>query len=324
MNVEFVTYFDSHFAAPGIAMIRSLFQWDSSARMTVLCLDHKIEGILKTEFDDSVRTLDCETLAEYEPRLKPLRTSREPWEFYATQKPVVIAWVMDHSAPDAIVSFVDADLFFYSDPTPVYEGFAGYSVAVSPHRFNAETQGGAMHGIYNAGFGIWRKDSIGRQCINNWARQCLDWCFRSVEPDGRFMNQGYLNEWPSRYDRVSIIQHPGANLAPWNVGSHRLANGANGVEVDSSPLVFFHFSNLAIDSKGVWNTCYDFQAMRQEVVMKNIYAPYIDMLEEVSARLEKNHGIRGLGSVRQPDPNGGRLDFPKPGLIARLMQKFRS
>ena len=55
-----------------------------------------------------------------------------------------------------------------------------------------------------------------------WRDDCLAWCDEQPQPDGRFMNQGYLNRWPERYSAVHPIRHPGVNLAPWNVDAHTL------------------------------------------------------------------------------------------------------
>jgi hypothetical protein len=311
MNCHFVTYFDVNYAARGLAMVDSLLRSRPHSTITVLCLDDQTADIVRAELDDRVTTVSCATLAGREPRLNEVHADRTAWEFYATHKPVFIDWALDQSPVGASVSFIDADTFFFSSPEPIFAEVESSSVAVSPHRFNRASRHLSIYGQFNAGFGVWRNDAIGRQCVRDWIEQCLDWCYCRVEADGRFMNQGYLGAWPSRYGRVAVIGHPGANLGPWNVGSHRLECARRRVLVDGQALVFFHFSGVSHTREGRWQTFYPYQALRQPVVLERIYAPYLFTLETTSQRLMERFGISGLGSVRSVDAGVPALDLVK-------------
>lgn len=298
MNLEFLTYFDVHYAACGMTMIDSLLSSNAAARVTVLCLDDKVASILTAETGKRVRAVGLEALADHEPRLRPLQALREPWEFYATHKPVLMDWALHQQEEDTLVAFIDADTCFFSDPASLFEEAQQASIALSPHRFNDTTQHLSLYGTYNAGFGLWRNDATGRECLKDWTNECLAWCYARVEEDGRFMNQGYLNRWPSRYEKVHVLSHPGANLAPWNVGTHVLEKTPQGVTVDALPLIFYHFSCLSRNADGLWQTYDQGEAMRQSILHQEVYAPYLKALESMSQRLLTRHGITGLGSVR--------------------------
>ncbi|MEQ1842999.1 MAG: hypothetical protein ABL994_21565, partial [Verrucomicrobiales bacterium] len=250
MKKTFLTYFDVAFAARGIAMLESLLQWDNGIEATVLCLDDEIGQIITSELGDRVGTVSMAELADHAPELQPLRDQRTPWEFYATHKPVLLDWAILQQSYHAQVAFTDADTFYFSDPSPLFEEAGRSSIVLSPHRFNADTQHLSRFGDYNAGFGLGRNDPTGRCCLRDWSRECLDWCYSRVDASGRFMNQGYLNHWPTRYANVHVLAHPGVNLAPWNVASHVLEETASGVLVDNRPLVFYHFSCLSRNADG--------------------------------------------------------------------------
>jgi hypothetical protein len=311
MRREFLTYFDINYASCGMALVESLFHWCEDVRVTILGLDEATLDIVSAEMGDRVAIVTCADLAAYEPALLPLRTARTPWEFYATQKPVFIDRALRKLQDDALVTYTDADTFFFSDPSPIFAEATTASIVISPHRFNAATAHLAVHGRYNAGFGLWRNDVCGRQCLRDWTRACLAWCYARVEEDGRFMNQGYLNAWPVQYEKARILSHPGANLAPWNVGTHRLKRGAHGVLVDGVPLIFYHFANLSRNAAGEWQTYDQGKAIRQAVLHKAVYGPYIMAVEAMARRLKSRYGVEGLGSVRTVDARIPQITFQR-------------
>jgi len=117
------------------------------------------------------------------------------------------------------------------------------------------------------------------------------------------MNQGHLTAWPARYRRAAVLRHPGVNLAPWNLGSHRLRLDGSTVLVNEQPLLCFHFSSLSRTPTGDWQTFYTYDAMHQPPVQTGIYAPYLQALERISRELSASHDFSGLGSVRAADPD---------------------
>lgn len=309
--IAFCTYFDLLYAAPGIAMLHSLLRHCPRARITVLCLDDRLEEILAEAFDSRVETMRLGVLTTRKPELKTLLPERDPWERYALLKPFLIEMLLDRQSAGGQLTFVDADMFFFADPTPLF-GEATGSVAISPHRFNAETDHLKDYGRFNAGFNIWRNDAAARACLRQWREQCSAWCHCRVEPDGRFMDQGYLTDWPQVHPAVVTLSHPGHNLAPWNVGSHRLTAGESGVKADGRPLLFFHFSGVQRDDEGCWKTYYTLPSMRQEVVLQDICQPYFREVEAIRSRLLGRYGCSGCGSVREQDPSVALLELSTP------------
>lgn len=317
-TLHFCTCFDRHYAAFGISMLRSLLKQCPRSRITVLCLDDSLEVILAEVFDSRVELMRLSVLLARQPVLKSLLQERQPWEGYALIKPFLIETLLDRFAPGSQLAFIDADLYFFADPSPLFAEASG-SVAISPHRFNTSSEHLLRYGRFNAGFIIWSNDSAGRACVRNWAQKCMEWCLNSAQADGRFMDQGYLNDWPQQQSGIVQLSHPGHNLAPWNVGSHHLSACENGIKVDGRPLLFFHFSGLVRSETGVWKTYYTFPCLREDLVLHRVFGPYCRDIEAVRAMLLERHGICGTGSVRDLDRTMPMLEVWSPQMHRRLV-----
>jgi hypothetical protein len=294
----YCTYFDSAYMACGIVMLRSLRRHDPAAGILVLALDEMCARVLRDGFPGEFRVIETETLHTADPVLRRIREQRSTWAYYATQKPALARFAMESDPrPEAVMS-IDADTWFFGDPLAMFEEVGAASVGLSPNRFHAATRHQIIYGLYGGGCVYWRNDETGRRCLADWRDDCLAWCAEEVQPDGRFMNQGYLNLWPERYTGVHVIQHPGANLAPWNVDGHLLACDGRNVTVDGRPLIFYHFSGVHRDAEGRWYSYSPHLNRQFDLACESIYHPYLRALEAESGRLKEAYGIEGIGTVR--------------------------
>jgi hypothetical protein len=293
----YCTYFDSHYLARGMVMLRSLLRWDPTAALYVLALDDLCARVLARTFRARVAVVDAGTLYAREPALAARRGGRSTWAFYATHKPVLVRYLLGQT-PQPALTFIDADTWFFADPAPMFAEIAAASIALTPHRFDPASLHLAIYGTYNAGCITWANDATALACVSDWRAQCLAWCEEATLPDGRFMNQGYLDAWPQRYGGVHVVRHPGVNLAPWNVDGHSLACSGRGIDVDGAPLVFYHFSGLVRDARGRWFSIYPHPVRQRALAHDALYAPYIAAVEAEAARLMMRYAITGIGSVR--------------------------
>ncbi len=322
----YCTYFDSHYLAQGIVMLRSLLRFDPQAGIRVLAWDESCERVLRDLFPSSIQVTGLAELHSQKPQLPALRASRTAWAYYATHKPAFVRFVLESTPRPASVTFVDADMCFFADPSPAYEELGTAAIGLSPHRFPASAQTLAIYGTYNAGWIYWRAGTAARQCLTDWERECMAWCEPEVQPDGRFMNQGYLNGWPNRYSSVLILKHPGVNLAPWNIGGHLLTRNWGKLSVDGRPLICYHFSGLLRDASGFWYSIYP-SPSQFDIARKRIYEPYLDAVESEGRRLSKSHGLEGIGSVRSMSVGPGhtrihaRRSFSVSRIICRVARR---
>lgn len=288
--ITFVTYFDRNFLARGLALIDSLARTATMPwRIIVLALDETVADTLasfrcdRQLAPDQVAAVGVGDLIAVYPELGALAAARDRTDFYFTLTPYVCSFVLSKAKAGDRFAYLDADLYFFGDPAPLFQS-EDAPVAIVEHRFPPRLAHLAERfGRFNVGFIGFTKAQAADDCVARWLDQCREWC-RDVPEPGRYADQGYLDAWPATVPGLEIIDHPGANLAPWNLERHRLRSGPDGrVTVDGAPLIFFHFHRLRRRDRALYDAEYHGYGAIGDVTRTAIYPPYLAALD----RLEK-------------------------------------
>jgi hypothetical protein len=301
---HYCTYFDSGYLARGLALYESLRLHAGSFVLWILCLDEPSLDLLRKLDLPAVRLIRLRDLEWFYPELLSRKAQRSRVEYYFTLTPFVPAYVLGQGSdsPDE-VTYLDADLYFYSSPEPLFEELGSGSVAIIPHRPPDHLESKLRpFGLYNVGWLTFRATAAGTACLEWWQERCLEWCHDRVE-DGRFADQAYLDQFPTLFDGVVVLRHPGANLAPWNVARHRLANEMSEVRVDQKRLVFFHFHGISRIGQRLFDTnLARYRARLSSPLRHEIYAPYLSRLIAIESMygLRIGNAARGNGLWRKP------------------------
>jgi hypothetical protein len=286
---DYCTYFDHRYLVRGLALYRSLAATGTPFRLWVLCLDAPCLALLRRLDLPHLRLLPLAALERADPALAGARRGRTLVEYYFTCTPALLLHLFRTRADVDLLTYLDADLFFFADPAPLFAALGDRSVAIVPHRYPPRLAHlAAAFGEYNVGWLSFRRDAPALACLTSWRRQCLAWCYDRVEA-GRYADQKYLDAWPARFPGVVVLRHPGANLAPWNLATHRLAAPGGRVAVDGAPLLFFHFHRLrAIRPWLFAPRLSDFGVTMDAVMRRHLYGPYLRELRLV------HHALRSL------------------------------
>jgi hypothetical protein len=287
----YCTYFDHNYLARGLALYQSLQRQAPGSRLWVLCLSEACHRVLVAlGLPDLV---PC-SLAEFETadaEVAATRASRSTVEYYFTCTPAWMLYVLGREGNAELVTYLDGDLYFFASPEPIHDELQDASVSIIPHRFTAKIARMLKYGTFNVGWVGMRNDRDGRAVIEWWRQRCIEWCHDYVDGD-RFADQGYLDAFPGLSPRVKIIEHLGANLAPWNIGNYAITAVDGEVKIDRKwPLIFFHFQGLRRDlGYFFFNSHRSYSAPFQAAVRRYIYKPYVDELlvieEKVTPLLE--------------------------------------
>jgi hypothetical protein len=285
----FCTLFNWLYLPQGIALYRSLA---GSVRgeftLYALCMDDFTLAALRAFDLPNLRPI---ALSEIETdALKAVREKRTIGEYCWTCTTPLLRHVIAQQPPGTVVSYVDADVRFFSDPSVVLGEIGDGSIYVHEHDFapeHAELQ--MVSGRFNVGLVAFRNNEESRICLEKWSAQCLDECV--IDPAaGLCGDQGYMDEWPDLYPGLVISGNLGIGLAPWNISKYRLAGNGTGLTVDGKPVVFYHYHSLRMMRPRL-----GFKAVTMAVgnyrfdseVIDAIYDPYVREIWRASRELDR-------------------------------------
>jgi hypothetical protein len=277
MGLHFCTYFDHHYLAHGLVLYQSLLQYAGQpSTLFVLCLDDYTFDSLWNLSLPGVRLIRLSELERAYPALVTARENRSQTEYYFTLTPVLPCYLLAQNPEIELLAYVDADLYFFSALDPIHEELGEGSILIVPHRHAAGL-------TYNVGLLLFRNDEVGRACLDWWRERCIEWCYCRHE-NGKFADQGYLEDWPSRFPRVVVSQHKGIGFAPWNAAKHTLSVRNGVVFVDSDPLVFYHFGAVRMTrSYLLRHNLPSYGTRMTRALKKLVYAPYVRALRLAAA-----------------------------------------
>lgn len=247
----FCTYTDRNYLLRGLTLYRSLVVTGCPFQLFVLALDSTVADVITRLALPNLQTCTLAALEQWAPALLRAKADRRLIEYYFTLTPQLPLYLFAHHAGIDLLTYLDADLYFYSSPEPLFAELGGRSMLVTPHRYPDHLKGHEVYGLFNVQYQTFRRDETGLACLRRWRDQCLDWCYDRAE-DGKYGDQKYLDEWPGRYgDRLAILRHLGGGVAPWNWSGVPISLNRGRVTVGGHPLIFYHFHGIKI-----FNACF--------------------------------------------------------------------
>jgi hypothetical protein len=304
MRREFCTLFDSNYLFKAVAMHRSLLRHCDSFHLTAFCFDDEAKRLLDILALPGLSAVSLGELEAFDRELLAVKEDRTPVEYCWTATPALPLFMFGSRPELGEVTYLDADLLFFTDPEPLFDEMADASVLITPHRFAPEYKHHEANGIYNVQFLTFRRDERGMTCLQWWHDRCIEWCYYRLE-DGKLGDQKYLDDWPERFEGVHVLEHRGGGLAPWNITQYdvRARNGT--VVIDEDPLIFFHYHRVKLLQRGGYDWWPPGYFISDENA-KLIYDPYLAALDEA------------VREVRSVDPGFAAGMVPPPTLRERV------
>ena len=250
MTRYYCTYFDRNYLTRGLALIESLRRTETSDwSIFVVCMDAMTHVMLQQLALPNVRLLQLHEIEGHDRELLAVKPSRSLVEYYWTLTPTVILRILERHQEIAVLTYLDADLFFFSSPQPLFDEMGDASILIHEHRFSPRQRHLATHnGRFNVGLLSFRRDVSGRTALHWWRDRCIEWCFTRYE-QGKMGDQLYLNDWPQRFSDVAVLQHAGGGVGPWNHDQYAIRPSSGGqILVDEQPLIFYHFHSFRMVS----------------------------------------------------------------------------
>lgn len=285
--IHLCTLFDEKYLAKGLALIHSLREHNPDFRLYVCAMDEKVFETIERLEDERVSIFPYTYLG-------PL--PRYSWvEFMWMLTPFLMEYCFRNFQVKSL-AYVDADLFLFDSLKPLYDEVEQSSTAIIPHRWTPRHKARLeKNGIYNVSWVYARNNELGRNVIQYWGTQCHNW--RSENPGDKFSDQIYLDTWPYEYG-TRIVEHRGANLAPWNQEQYQYmmrdgkviileagpqADQGGPLDVKQWPLLFYHMHEFRLTAGGeVYRTGYPLSP----ILVKEVYGPYEQVIHECTRQFQ--------------------------------------
>jgi hypothetical protein len=184
------------------------------------------------------------------PAFEEMNNRYDIFELSCALKPFVTEWILENSPESEVVCYFDSDIVVYNRLTEISASLNNAAVLLTPHILTPLPNDGKASneavllqaGLYNAGFFAVNHRPQALKFLKWWKERLINKCFNDVR-NGLFVDQLWLNFAPLYFDEVHLLQHPGYNVAYWNLHERRVLLLPDKKTVnDQYPLVFFHFS----------------------------------------------------------------------------------
>lgn len=272
---NFCTYFDSNYLYKGVTMYRSLLHVCPDFKLWILCFDELTYKLLSKM---NLKNVELISLEEFEDEdLLRVKKDRSLVEYFWTCTPSLPTYILRKYPELNVITYIDADLYFYSDPLPIFEEFNNSSILLIEHRYATDVKNKTRNnGRYNVQFITFRNDATAINALEWWRQRCIEWCYRRFE-DGKMGDQKYLDDWVTRFQDVCVLRNKGAGLAPWNIIRYNVREVADKIFVDDDELIFYHFHFFKMYTKSLFNlSTYRLSDEHKRL----IYVPYIRNMRE--------------------------------------------
>ena len=244
MRNAFSTIISSNYLPQALTLHKSFSKIYPGSRLFILIIDIE-KPVIEQESDISF--LVPEDLHIDPVFLVNMRNFYDLVELATSLKPFLLKFLLSEGFDTA--TYLDPDIQIFGK---LDEGIAAslkFGVALTPHRLTPQTPSiqdpGDLeflrYGVFNLGYITVSR--LGDQFLEWWASRLIYFSTRYPR-SAVFTDQKWIDLTPA-YFAYGKISNPGYNVAPWNLSERNLLKSKNQYFVDTSPLVFFHFSQIS-------------------------------------------------------------------------------
>lgn len=231
----FCTLFDKNYLYQGMALYRSLVLHADEFTLYVLCMDSRSYVLLGNMRLPGLVPIKVEDLLT--PEIAGARARTTHGQFCWVCQPLICSYILERFDCE-MVTYLESDSIFFSSPEPLFDEMGSRSVTLVPHNYSRGHDYRETSGIFCVQFNAFRNDAHARGVLAYWT-EC---CFRYNKSAPRaYPGQTTMDEWPSRFPCVAVLNHRGAGVAPWNVLDYQIEIRDGAPHVNGVPVVFYHY-----------------------------------------------------------------------------------
>ncbi|QKS70364.1 glycosyl transferase [Paenalkalicoccus suaedae] len=267
-----------------VSFYESLMKHSPTMTVWICCIDDKAYQALKKIALKNAIYFMVDDLKDEE--LLATRKSRSISEFCWTLKAPLMLYILESFDVDEIL-YCDGDMAFFSDAEQIFSEWNNASVYLTPQRDLDWVE--AKYGKYQAGLIGFKDDEEGKKALRWWRKECIAFCQKEPQ-DGKFGDQKYLDEFPTRFSNIRISSHLGINAAPWNCvynNHYPIKESGQDVYIKNDRLVSFHFACMSIYNEREFDLWMLNKIDIPAVIKSTIYTPYFFQIQDVISLIEK-------------------------------------
>ena len=253
--LAFFTICSKNFIAYALTLAASVREHHPGARVYVALCDR-----LDDAFDPAELPFELVQLEQLAiPSLAGMVERYNITELNTSIKPFLFEWLFAQRGERRVV-YLDPDILVVSPLADVDRLLGAEADAIlTPHVLDPAEGGVEIDdikmlqlGIYNLGFCALNDTPRVQDVVRWWQRRLATQCVIDI-PNGLFVDQKWADLLPCFIPRTHILQHPGYNVAYWNLQQRRVVRGPSGWTSNGQPLVFVHFSGNNLNDDTVFS-----------------------------------------------------------------------
>lgn len=192
------------------------------------------------------------------------------------------------------VLYLDPDIMVASSLGPLFEQLNDAQFLVTPHTnidypdddCIPDERLPMMHGVYNLGFFGLRSGKTAVDLLRWWQKKLRTKCIIDHK-NGYFVDQKFMDLAFQFFPGFHIENHPGCNVAYWNLHAREISQEGSQWMCNGQPLVFYHFSSFRAQNPEILSPyCSRYQLTDREDVQA-LYKEYYRRL--MAEDYETNH-----------------------------------
>jgi len=239
----FCTLSDSNYLAFGLAMYRSLRKVNPNFVLYYLCLDDRTYKIISDLNYPDLRAIGIFEIDS--PKLQYFKGTTIHENYCWALASYFTDWLMNTLMIPSI-TYIDSDIYFYSDWEPFFKEIGDKDVGIVTHRFthNKDTKTGK----YNVGVIYFKASENGRACLRWWRDVVIDPQNKYFKTHGTCGDQKYLELFEPLFGNICVVDNIG-HLASWNAKDHVVIGNDIIWQRKVQRLIWFHISHFKPDYK---------------------------------------------------------------------------
>ena len=98
-------------------------------------------------------------------------------------------------------TYLDADIYFFSNPEIIYQNQKNYSVFITSHNYHPKYDQTETSGKYCVQYLTFKNNKMGLGVLKWWRRKCIKWCYNRVEGN-KFGDQKYFTAMKDESNKI--------------------------------------------------------------------------------------------------------------------------